>query len=212
MALLLWLYIALFSTLCLADDPYVFYDFKVSYITTSPLGVPQQVIAINGAFPGPVLNATTNYNVVVNVHNQLNENLLMTWSGIQLRRNSWQDGVRGTNCPIHPKMNFTYQFQVKDKIGSFFYFPSLNFQRASGGFGPIVINNWKIIAIPFPEPNDDIAVLIGDWYTNNHTALRTVLDSGEELGLPDGVLIKGKGPYRYNKTLIPDGIEYETIN
>lgn len=30
--------------------------------------------------------------------------------------------------------------------------------------------------------------------------------------MPDGVLINGKGPYRYNTTLVPDGIAYETIN
>ena len=29
--------------------------------------------------------------------------------------------------------------------------------------------------------------------------------------MPDGVLINGKGPYRYDNTLVPDGIEYETI-
>lgn len=29
--------------------------------------------------------------------------------------------------------------------------------------------------------------------------------------MPDGVLINGKGPYRYNDTLVPDGIDYETI-
>ncbi|KAK8990699.1 hypothetical protein GQ457_11G030330 [Hibiscus cannabinus] len=212
MALLLLLHIALLSTLCFADDPYVFYDFKLSYITVSPLGVPQQVIAVNGAFPGPVVNATTNYNAVINVHNQLDEDLLMSWAGIQLRRNSWQDGVLGTNCPIHPKRNFTYQFQVKDQIGSFFYFPTLNFQRASGGFGPIVVNNRAIIDLPFAKPHGDIVVLVGDWYTKNHTALRAILDSGKELGMPDGVLINGKGPYRYNSTLVPDGIEYETIN
>ncbi|KAK8571199.1 hypothetical protein V6N13_025754 [Hibiscus sabdariffa] len=42
MALLLLLHIALLSTLCAADDPYVSYDFKLSYITVSPLGVPQR--------------------------------------------------------------------------------------------------------------------------------------------------------------------------
>lgn len=89
-------------------------------------------------------------------------------SGIQMRRNSWQDGVLGTNCPIPPKWNWTYQFQVKDQIGSFYYFPSLNFQRASGGFGPIVINNREIIPIPFPEPDGEISIMIGDWYTRNH--------------------------------------------
>lgn len=38
-----------------------------------------QVIAINGKFPGPVVNVTTNWNVVVNVLNDLDEPLLITW-------------------------------------------------------------------------------------------------------------------------------------
>jgi hypothetical protein len=90
-------------------------------------------------------------------------------SGIQQRRSSWQDGVLGTNCPIPSKWNWTYQFQVKDQIGSFFYFPSLNFQRASGGYGGFVINNRDIIPIPFATPDGDITIIIGDWYTRNHT-------------------------------------------
>jgi hypothetical protein len=35
--------IALLPSLCFAADPYAFYDLRVSYITASPLGVPQQV-------------------------------------------------------------------------------------------------------------------------------------------------------------------------
>lgn len=89
--------------------------------------------------------------------------------GIQMRRDSWQDGVLGTNCPIPPKWNWTYEFQVKDQIGSFFYFPSTNFQRASGGFGPFVINNRVVVSIPFAQPDGEIFIMIGDWYTHNHT-------------------------------------------
>ncbi|EYU30502.1 hypothetical protein MIMGU_mgv1a003271mg [Erythranthe guttata] len=194
-----------------AEDPFVNYEFVVSYITASPLGVPQQVIAVNGKFPGPTINVTTNNHLVVNVRNKLDENLLLHWSGIQQRRSSWQDGVLGTNCPIPPKWNWTYQFQVKDQIGSFFYFPSLNFQRASGGFGSIIVNNRPVISIPFDTPYGDITVVIGDWYTQNHTALRKTLNAGKELGMPDGVLVNGKGPYRYNDTLVPAGIDHEKI-
>lgn len=43
-------------------------------------------------------------------------------------------------------------------------------------------------------------------------ALRKTLDAGNDLGMPDGVLINGKGPYRYNDTLVPEGIDFETIN
>ncbi|WOG88437.1 hypothetical protein DCAR_0207672 [Daucus carota subsp. sativus] len=209
---LLFVYISLFLSYSYAEDATVSYDFVVSYITASPLGVPQQVIAINGKFPGPVINVTTNNNVKVNVKNKLDEDLLMTWDGVQQRRTSWQDGVLGTNCPIPPKWNWTYNFQVKDQIGSFFYFPSLNFQRASGGFGGIIINNRDVIAIPFSTPDQDVPIMIGDWYTSNHTALRRTLNGGKDLGMPDGVLINGKGPYRYNDTLVPDGIDFETID
>ncbi|XP_049415652.1 monocopper oxidase-like protein SKU5 [Solanum stenotomum] len=203
--------IFLFMGLSYAGDPFKFFNFEVSYIDASPLGVSQQVIAINGKFPGPTMNVTTNDNVVVNVRNKLDEELLLHWSGVQQKRSTWQDGLPGTNCPIPPKWNWTYQFQVKDQIGSFFYFPSLHFQRASGGFGGITINNREEIPIPFDLPYDDITIMIGDWYTRNHTSLRSTLLAGKDLGKPDGVLINGKGPYRYNDTIVPDGIDYETI-
>ncbi|KAL8095986.1 monocopper oxidase-like protein SKS1 [Apium graveolens] len=203
--------ICLLFGLCFSDDASKYFNMELSYITASPLGVPQQVIAVNGKFPGPTFNVTTNENVIVNVRNKLNENALVTWPGVQMRRISWQDGVLGTNCPIRPGWNWTFEFQVKDQIGSFFYFPSLNFQRASGGFGSFIITNRKVIPLPFNMPDGDIVILIGDWYTKSHSALRTSLDSGKDLGMPDGVLINGKGPYQYNAS-VPNGIDYETIN
>ncbi|XP_059660022.1 monocopper oxidase-like protein SKU5 isoform X1 [Cornus florida] len=196
----------------LGGDPFVFYDWTVSYITASPLGVKQQVIGIEGQFPGPILNVTTNWNVVVNVKNNLDEPLLLTWNGIQHRKNSWQDGVSGTNCPIPAGWNWTYQFQVKDQIGSFFYFPSLSLQRAAGGYGGIIINNRDVIPVPFGTPDGDITIFISDWYTKSHKELRKDIESGVDLGAPDGVLLNGIGPYRYDETLVPDGIAYPTIN
>ncbi|RWV86777.1 hypothetical protein BHE74_00015920 [Ensete ventricosum] len=52
---------------------------NVTYGTVSPLGVPRQVILINGQFPGPNINSTTNNNIVVNVFNNLDEPFLLTW-------------------------------------------------------------------------------------------------------------------------------------
>lgn len=101
-------------------------------------------------------------------------------NGIQQRRNSWQDGVLGTNCPIPPRWNWTYQFQLKDQIGSFFYFPSLNFQRAVGGYGGIVLHNRPVIPVPFDKPDGDITLLIGDWYNRNHTVSVLALFPGFE--------------------------------
>ncbi|KAI3829878.1 hypothetical protein L1987_04009 [Smallanthus sonchifolius] len=167
-----------FFNFAFAGDPFVYYDWKISYISAAPLGVKQQVIAINGHFPGPILEATTNWNVVVNVKNDLDEPVLITWNGIQHRKNSWQDGVLGTNCPIPAGWNWTYAFQVKDQIGSFSYFPSTNFQRAAGGYGGIIINNRDVIPVPFGNPDGDITLTIGDWFVKSHKDLRKNIENG----------------------------------
>ncbi|KAM3217881.1 L-ascorbate oxidase [Capsicum annuum] len=177
-----------------AEDPYVFYEWNVTYGTISPLGVPQQAILINGQFPGPRINCTSNNNIVVNVFNHLDEPLLFTWNGIQQRKNSWQDGTPGTMCPIMPGTNFTYRFQVKDQIGSFFYFPTTDLHRAAGGFGPINIHSRNLIPIPFarPAPSDEYDVFVGDWYNKGYKSLKKILDEGRTFGRPDGIHINGK--------------------
>ncbi|MQL85951.1 hypothetical protein Taro_018461 [Colocasia esculenta] len=180
------------SAPAVAEDPYIYFDWKVTYGTISPFGVPQKVILINDQFPGPNINSTTNNNVVVNVFNNLDVPFLLTWNGIQHRKNSWQDGMPGTNCPIPPGQNFTYHFQVKDQIGSFYYFPSIGMQKAAGGFGGLRVNSRLLIPVPFDPPADDYTVLIGDWYAKDHDVLEGLLDSGRSLGRPAGVLMNGK--------------------
>ncbi|PUZ41066.1 hypothetical protein GQ55_9G473400 [Panicum hallii var. hallii] len=210
--LLLLLLLAASPAPARAGDPYAYYDWEVSYVSAQPLGVKQKVIGINGQFPGPPLNVTTNWNVVVNVRNALDEPLLLTWNGVQQRKTAWQDGVLGTNCAIPAGWNWTYTFQVKDQVGSFFYFPSTPLHRAAGGYGAITINNRDVIPIPFGFPDGDITLFIGDWYNRGHKELRRALDGGNLLGAPDGVLINGLGPYQYNESVVPPGIVYERIN
>ncbi|KAJ8747732.1 hypothetical protein K2173_011241 [Erythroxylum novogranatense] len=174
------------------EDPYLFFTWNITYGTLSPLGVPQQVILINNQFPGPVINSTSNNNIVINVFNNIDEPFLITWTGVQQRKNSWQDGVLGTNCPIQPGTNFTYRFQVKDQIGSYMYYPSTGMQRAAGAFGGLHINSRLLIPVPYADPEDDYTVIIHDWYTKSHSTLRKFLDSGRSIGRPEGVLINGK--------------------
>ncbi|KAF8405489.1 hypothetical protein HHK36_010396 [Tetracentron sinense] len=186
-----------------AEDPYRFFNWNVTYGDIYPLGVRQQGILINGQFPGPDIYSVTNDNLIINVFNSLSEPFLISWSGIQQRRNSFQDGVYGTTCPIPPGKNFTYTLQVKDQIGSFFYFPSLAFHKAAGGFGGIRILSRPRIPVPFNDPAGDYTVLIGDWYKANHRELKAILDRGKKLRFPDGILINGRGPNGASFTVEP---------
>ncbi|XP_010498473.1 PREDICTED: L-ascorbate oxidase homolog [Camelina sativa] len=177
----------------MAEDPYRYFQWHITYGDIYPMGVKQQGILINKMFPGPEIRCVTNDNLIINVFNHLDEPFLISWAGIQNRKNSFQDGVYGTTCPIPPGKNYTYALQVKDQIGSFYYFRSLGFHKAAGGFGAIRISSRPLIPVPFPPPADDYTVLIGDWYKTNHKALRAQLDSGRKLPLPDVILINGRG-------------------
>jgi hypothetical protein len=92
----------------------------------------------------------------------------LTRNGINQRKSTWQDGVLGTNCPIPPNTNWTYKFQTKDQIGTFTYFPSTQLHKAAGGFGGFNIAQRSVISIPYPRPDGEFTLLVGDWYKANH--------------------------------------------
>ncbi|XP_057954015.1 L-ascorbate oxidase homolog [Malania oleifera] len=146
-------------------------------------------ILINGQFPGPQIECVTNDNLIITVVNCLDEPFLLSWNGIQNRRNSWQDGVYGTNCPIPPGQNLTYVLQVKDQIGTYFYFPSLALHKLAGGIGSIKIASRPQIPIPYGTLAGDFTILAGDWFTKYHKDLKKNLDNGQMLPFPDGLLM-----------------------
>ncbi|KAI4334783.1 hypothetical protein L6164_013493 [Bauhinia variegata] len=144
------------------------------------------------------IKSVTNDYLIINIFNSLDEPFLISW--LQ-RRNTWQDGVYGTNCPIPPGQNFTYVLQVKDQIGTYFYFPSLAFHKAAGGYRGFKIASRSVIPVPFPPPVADFTVLTGDWYKRNHTDLRAILDGGSDLPFPDGLIINSRGSNAYTFTV-----------
>ncbi|KAJ0725826.1 putative multicopper oxidase, type 1, cupredoxin [Helianthus annuus] len=57
----------------------------------------------------------------------------------------------------------------------------------------IKIASRSVIPVPFPPPAGDYNVLAGDWFKQNHTDLKAILDNGHDLPFPDGLLINGRG-------------------
>lgn len=89
-------------------------------------------------------------------------------NGIKQRKTSWQDGVLGTNCPVLPRTNWTYKFQLKDQVGTFTYFASTSMHRAAGAFGAFNVAARSVIPIPYRIPIGDFTILISDWYKAGH--------------------------------------------
>ncbi|KAE8793865.1 L-ascorbate oxidase-like protein [Hordeum vulgare] len=71
--------VALLAMAVRAEDPYLFFEWKVVYGTKSPMCVPQKMILIKGEFPDPTINCTSNNNIIVNVFNEIDKPLLFTW-------------------------------------------------------------------------------------------------------------------------------------
>ncbi|KAK6137810.1 hypothetical protein DH2020_028451 [Rehmannia glutinosa] len=189
--------LALFAGLlagAMAEDPYLFYEWNVTYGTLYPLGVPKPGILINGQFPGPVINCTSNNNIVVNVFNHLDEPFLLTWAGIQQRKNSWQDGTLGTMCPIQPGKTTPTNSRSRTKSVATCISPPPNSTE--------------------PPAALEFAVVLGDWYNKDHVALKSILDSGRSIGRPDGIHINGKSnhvgspPWRRTLATVEAGKTY----
>ncbi|CAL5042247.1 unnamed protein product [Urochloa decumbens] len=85
------------------------------------------MIGINGAFPGPTINATGGETITVVVNNKLHtEGVVIHWHGIRQIGTPWADGTASiSQCPINPGETFTYKFTV-DKAGDLFL-PKRNF-------------------------------------------------------------------------------------
>ncbi|TKA31369.1 hypothetical protein B0A50_02214 [Salinomyces thailandicus] len=139
----------------------VTYDWTVSNISMSPDGYERQVLAVNGQFPGPVLEANWGDNVQITIRNQMSNNgTSIHWHGVRQLNNNGQDGVPGlTECPIAPGESHTYNFKAT-QYGSSWYHSHFSSQYGDGVHGPIMIHgpataNYDIELGPLP---------VSDWY------------------------------------------------
>lgn len=90
------------------------YEFDINYMTISPDGVEKPGIVVNGAFPGPTIEANWGDWIEVVVRNNLeNEGTSMHWHGLLQTGTPGMDGVPSvTQCPIPPGTTYVYRFQA----------------------------------------------------------------------------------------------------
>jgi FtsP/CotA-like multicopper oxidase with cupredoxin domain len=119
------------------------YDFTVSRGVIAPDGYQRDVLLVNGAFPGPLIEANWGDIIVVNVHNNISspaEGTSIHWHGFLQHETPWEDGAPGiSQCPVPPGKSYTYEF-IASLYGTTWYHAHYSAQYAGGIVGPIVVH------------------------------------------------------------------------
>ncbi|KJZ76403.1 hypothetical protein HIM_04132 [Hirsutella minnesotensis 3608] len=172
------------------------YDWTISRGVLAPDGYARPMLLVNGAFPGPLLEANWGDTIQVTVRNNITgpeEGCAIHWHGFLQKASPWEDGVPGVDqCPIAPGQTYTYQF-VADLYGSSWYHSHYSAQYAGGILGPMVIHG------PVAEKYDiDVGpVLLTDWYHDSYFSLveKTMSEAVKGFFFSDNNLINGKNAY-----------------
>lgn len=181
------------------------YDFTISRGVIAPDGYQRDVLLVNGAFPGPLIEANWGDTIQVTVHNNITgpeEGTALHWHGFLQNGKGYEDGVPAvTQCPIAPGHSYTYSFEA-ELYGSTWYHSHYSAQYAGGLVGPMVIYGPS-----FQNYDVDIGpVMVSDWYHREYFDLVEDVMSPEIAGrfYSDNNLINGKMNYDCSKVVEGD--------
>ncbi|ORY05490.1 extracellular dihydrogeodin oxidase/laccase-like protein [Clohesyomyces aquaticus] len=182
---------------CTPGRPRV-YNLTISRGFSAPDGVNSSMILVNGAFPGPTLEANIGDKFIIHVNNQISdpEGTALHWHGFYQKDTPWMDGVPSvTMCPIAPGHSFTYEFKA-DRVGISWWHSHYSAQTAGGLFGAMIVHG----PLPYDFDIDIGPILLSDHF---HFDFRDMV-SGTLRGqivYSSNNLINGK--MRFNCSTIP---------
>ncbi|PWW73655.1 laccase 2 [Tuber magnatum] len=194
------------------------YKWRITNQTMALDGYERVVLAVNGQYPGPTLEANWGDTIMVHVTNELKSNGTgIHWHGARMLGTPEADGAIGvTQCPIavikpHSRIPFLWH---ATQYGTSWRHSHFSLQCSDGVVGPIVIHgptsaNWDIDLGP---------ILLTDWFHKPAFELANEVIQAST-GLPptaDNGLINGKNKYDCVNLGSPDpkcknsGTRYET--
>lgn len=183
--------LVLFSTVHGAT---VTYQLTIAQRTTYPDGVKKaHTLTFNGIFPGPLLTANLGDELVITVTNLLDEPTTVHWHGLFQNQTQFSDGPSMiTQCPIPPGASQVVSFTAAQS-GTFWYHAHYHSHYTDGLVGPLVIHDPT-------DPStygydDEILVLLGDWYHTDHVTNENFYLSTGVPPFPNSALINGRGQF-----------------
>ncbi|KAF5791497.1 putative laccase [Helianthus annuus] len=137
---------------------------QVKNLTVNRLCQIQVIMAVNGNLPGPTLRVKEGDTIVVHVFNKSPYNLTIHWHGIFQRLTQWADGLQFvTQCPIRPRGNYTYTFNLTGQVGTFWWHAHSQWLRATV-HGALIIRPRESQKYPFVKPYREDTIMLGEWW------------------------------------------------
>ncbi|KAA8519002.1 hypothetical protein F0562_016224 [Nyssa sinensis] len=169
------------------------YKFNVVMKNTTRLCSTKPIVTVNERFPGPTLYAREGDTVLVKVVNHVKYNVTIHWHGIRQIRTGWADGPAYiTQCPIQPGQNYIYNFTITGQRGTLLWHAHILWLRATV-HGALVILPKLGVPYPFPKPNHEVVVVLGEWWKSDTEAVvNEAVKSGLAPNVSDAHTINGQ--------------------
>ncbi|RDY14595.1 Laccase-15 [Mucuna pruriens] len=183
------------------------YKFVVKEAHYTRLCSTKPILTVNGQFPGPIIRAYRGETVYVNVHNKGKFNITLHWSfdviwininkdkmhGVKQPRNPWSDGPAYiTQCPIKPGGKFKQKLIFSIEEGTLWWHAHSDWARATV-HGPIFIYPKKGTSYPFPKPDAEVPIVLGEWWKSEvNDVYDEFLRTGGTPNNSDAITINGQ--------------------
>ncbi|CAD6333616.1 unnamed protein product [Miscanthus lutarioriparius] len=181
------------------------YTFNVTMATVTRLCVTKSIPTVNGRFPGPRIVVREGDRLVVQVHNNINNNVTFHWHGVRQLRSGWSDGPSYiTQCPIRPGQSYAYDFRIVGQRGTLWWHAHFSWLRATL-YGPLLILPPRGVPYPFPKPDREVPLMLGEWFNADPEAvIKQALQTGGGPNVSDAYTFNGLPGPTYNCSAASD--------
>ncbi|XP_011008003.1 PREDICTED: laccase-7-like [Populus euphratica] len=182
-----------------ASAAIVEHSFYVKNRTVRRLCSEQVVTAVNGSLPGPTLRVREGDTLIVHVFNKSPYDMSIHWHGVFQLLSAWADGPSMvTQCPITPGGKYTYKFKLLQQEGTLWWHAHFSLLRATV-YGALIIRPRSGHPYPFPKPNKEVPILLGEWWNANVADIeRQAAATGALPNISDAYTINGLPGDLYN--------------
>ena len=177
------------------------YTWNVTQTTMAPDGFSRMVHAVNGQFPGPLIEANWGDTIIIHLTNDFADDMKNGTSvhmhGMRQHGTPEYDGVPSlSQCPIAPGKTMTYTFTATN-YGSSWWHSHFGLQAYEGVYGPVIIHGPDSYDGTYDEEQ---FISLQDWShaTSNelYAAAQVVTGTGPgEAPTLDNGLINGKNTF-----------------